>query len=109
MLHIEGNTIKLTRGDTAYLTVPIKSATGEEYALQNGDTLVMSVKKTVNDAKYALQKLAVNGNTIHIEPADTAQLEFGKYKYDLQLNKANGDVYTLIEVDTFEILQEVTC
>ena len=109
MLYIEGNTIKLTRGDTAYLTVPIKLATEEEYTMQSGDTLVMSVKKSINDEHYAFQKQATNGNTIHIEPADTEQLAFGKYKYDIQLNTADGDVYTLIDVDVFELLPEVTC
>lgn len=107
MLYVEGNTIRLTRGDTAFLTVPITAA-GEEYTMQSGDTLVMSVKKTVNDAEYSFQKVA-DGNVIHILPDDTKTLPFGKYKYDLQLNTADGDVYTLIDVDTFEIMAEVTC
>lgn len=108
MLYIEGNMIKLTRGDTAYLTVPIQIATGEEYSMQNGDTLTMSVKKSIKDETYAFQKISVGENTIHIEPADTEQLAFGKYKYDLQLTTTDGDIYTLIEVDTFELMPEVT-
>lgn len=108
MLYIDGNNIKLTRGDTAYLTVPITMDNGEEYAMQSGDTLVMSVKRTVNDADYCFQKFIQNDNTIHIEPVDTELMSFGKYKYDLQLNKADGDVFTLIDVATFEVLAEVT-
>lgn len=109
MLYISGNNIKLTRGDTAYLTVPITMENGEEYAIQSGDTLIMSVKKSINDAEYCFQKFIQNDTTIHIEPVDTEMLSFGKYRYDIQLNKANGDVYTLIDVATFEILPEVTC
>lgn len=109
MLYITGNNIRLTRGDTAYLTVPITMDNGEEYAIQNGDTLVMSVKRTVDDSEYCFQKFVQNDNTIHIDPVDTDVLPFGKYKYDIQLNKADGDVFTLIDVATFEILPEVTC
>lgn len=109
MLYISGNNVKLTRGDTAYLTVPIVMENGEEYVIQNGDTLILSVKKTVSDADYCFQKFVPNDTTIHIEPSDTENLPFGKYKYDIQLNKANGDRFTLIDVATFEILPEVTC
>lgn len=108
MLYIDGNNIKLTRGDTAYLTVPITMDNGEEYTIQNGDTLVMSVKRNVNDAEYCFQKFVQSDNTIHIEPDDTALMSFGKYKYDIQLNKADGDVFTLIDVAVFEVLAEVT-
>lgn len=108
MLYIEGNTIRLTRGDTAYLTVPIRLATDEEYIMDKGDTLILSVKKSLRDETYAFQKRVEGENTIHIEPIDTEHMEFGKYKYDLQLNTSGGDVFTLIEVDTFELLPEVT-
>lgn len=108
MLYIDGNNIKLTRGDTAYLTVPIKTALGEDYVVQDGDTLTLSVKKKSTDNNYVFQKVLDGSNTFHIEPQDTAGVEFGKYKYDIQLNTANGDVYTIIDVSTFTILEEVT-
>ncbi len=100
--------IGLTRGDTARLTVSITNDAGEDYELQPEDTLTLSVKKAVTDAEYALQKTIERTNIFYIEPQDTAGLEFGKYKYDVQLITANGEVYTIIEPSTFEILQEVT-
>lgn len=109
MLYIIGNAIKLTRGDTAYLTIPLTLATGEEYIMQPADELVLSVKEHVLDTQPIMQKRITGGNIFHIEPNDTANLFFGKYQYDIQLNTASGDVYTVIDVDTFEILQEVTC
>lgn len=113
MLYIEGNSIRLTRGDTAYLTVPIfikvNGENTEEYTMQPDDTLTLSVKKAVRDVEYCFQKVTTGTNTIHILPQDTAELAFGKYKYDVQLVTAGGDVFTLIEVDNFELLQEVTC
>lgn len=111
MLHIEyGNKIKLTRGDTARITVPITNkTTGEEYHIAAGETLKMTVKKAITDTSPIFQKVIIGMNTFHIEPKDTASLEFGKYIYDVELTTADGDVYTVIEPATFKILKEVTC
>lgn len=108
MLYINNNTIKLTRGDTAYLPVSI-TLDDEEYMLKSDDTLTLTIKKYVNDDSFVLQKIINGENTFHIEPSDTSSLSFGLYKYDIQLNRANGDTHTIIDVSDFEILQEVTC
>ena len=108
MLYIEGTTIRMTRGDTVYLTVPLTSAT-EAYEMSATDTLTLSVKKSERDAEYIFQKISEGSNAFHIEPSDTAQLAFGKYKYDVQLNTGDGDVYTVIPPSTLELLTEVTC
>ena len=102
-------TIRLTRGDTAYLTIPITTATEEEYVMAAGDTLTLSVKKSLSDTKYLMQKTVVGANTLKIEPSDTNALAFTKYKYDVQLTTEGGDVFTIIDVSVFEILPEVTC
>lgn len=108
MLYINDNNIRLTRGDTAYLTVPIITASNEEYHMQSDDTLTFSVKKNESSEEYVLQKVVKGANAIHIEPSDTSILPFGKYKYDVQINLNNGDVYTVIEPSTFELMKEVT-
>ena len=100
--------IGLTRGDTARLTVTITNEAQEAYSIQEGDTLTLSVKKAVTDKEYALQKTITGSNTFYLEPQDTAGLDFGKYKYDVQLTTVYGDVYTVIAPTVFEILQEVT-
>lgn len=101
--------IGLTRGDTARLTVTIANdATEEPYEIQEADTLTFSVKKSVNDAAYAFQKRVTGSNVFHFEPQDTAGLSFGRYKYDVQLTTAAGEIYTVIPPTTFEVLQEVT-
>ena len=109
MLNISGNNIKLTRGDTAYLSVPITMANGEPYEMQSTDTLTLSVKKWLTDTEYKFQKTSIGTNTFHIEPSDTKNLEFRKYVYDIQLQTAEGDVFTVIPTSEFEILTEVTC
>lgn len=108
MLYIEGTTIRMTRGDTVYLTVPLTTLT-EAYEMSSNDTLTLSVKKTVRDTEYLFQKVSTGSNEFHIEPADTADLAFGKYLYDVQINTSYGDVYTVIPPSTFELLTEVTC
>lgn len=102
-------TIRLTRGDTAYLTFIINTATEEEYVMAADDTLTLSVKKTVNDKQYLMRKTVKGTNALKIEPSDTQGLAFARYKYDVQLTKASGDVFTIIDVSVFEILPEVTC
>lgn len=110
MLYIETDgTIRLTRGDTARLNVQITNQIGEdEYTIDANDTLTFSVKKSVSESEYVLQKTIVGSGTFHIEPHDTSELAYGKYKYDVQLTTAGGDVYTIIEPSTFELLKEVT-
>ena len=47
MLYVEAdNTIRLTRGDTAYLEIPIvNDITEEEYVISLDDTITFSVKR----------------------------------------------------------------
>lgn len=103
------NTIQLTRGDTAYLSVNITNdIDASTYEMQDGDTVTLTVKKTTKDADFTFQKVVRGATSIKIEPADTENVPVGKYKYDVQLNTANGDVFTVIPVSTFELLEEVT-
>ena len=112
MLYIDGTDIKLTRGDTAYLQVPLVNklpdGTSQEYTMEAGDTLTMTMRAKY-DSEICFQKIAKGTNTFHIVPEDTASCNFSKYKYDVQLTMANGDVYTVIEPACFQILPEVTC
>jgi hypothetical protein len=110
VLYIDpNNTIRLTRGDTAYLDIDIvEDSTGEPYEMKAGDTLTLSVKCTVNDAECCFCKTVEQTKLIVINPEDTAHLQFGKYKYDVQLNTAAGEVFTVIEPACFTIMPEVT-
>lgn len=108
MLYVNSDgTIRLTRGDTARLTVSIANdLTQESYAMSKGDSLTLTVK--VRSKEFVFQKKVLGSNSFIIDPSDTKDASFGKYKYDVQLNTESGDVYTIIEPSTFEILTEVT-
>lgn len=110
MLYIESNNvIRLTRGDTAKLTVPIENdLDNSSYVMDEQDTLTFTIKKSVKDNEKLVQKVVTGSNNFHIKPEDTDSLPFGKYVYDVQLTTAGGDVYTVIEPTSFEILSEVT-
>ena len=111
MLRIDSRTnkISLTRGDTAYLEINIiDDIAGAEYTMAEGDEIALTVKKTVEDAEALIQKVSKGTNTFHLLPEDTKSLAFGTYKYDIQLTKENGDVFTVIAPSAFEIMPEVT-
>lgn len=110
MLYVNADgTIRLTRGDTAQLEITIKNGLTEEvYDMAPNDILSFTIKKSVKDETALVHKESKGTNTFHIEPKDTAELSFRKYFYDVQLARANGDVYTVIVPTTFEIMKEVT-
>ena len=109
MLYVEGNVIRLTRGDTAYISVPVvNKITKEQYEFAAGDILEFSIKKYVSDETQIVYKKIIGSDTFHILPEDTSGLPFGKYEYDVQLTTENGDVYTVIEASVFEVMKEVT-
>lgn len=108
----QNNDIQLTRGDTARFRVHITCEDSNKdvipYEIADTDTLTLSVKKNVKDFKPLFQKVITGSDKFHIKPEDTANLDFGKYRYDVQLNKSNSDVHTVVPTSVFEILQEVT-
>ena len=105
MLTINGNDICLTRGDTAELNITVLSASGTEYELQAGDKITFTVKKNVYTEDVLIEK---EGAQIIIEPADTKELAYGEYTYDVQVTLADGTVSTIIPPSAFKLTAEVT-
>lgn len=99
--------IQLTRSDTARLTVDITDDEGKQYIIQSSDVLSLTVKKDYSDSIPLIRKVVTGGNLFHIEPSDTKSLSFGKYKYDVQLETIDGDVYTVVADKVFTVLKEV--
>ena len=104
------NSIELTRGDSAYIRVPIflNNGEGDEYFLDPLDKLIFSLKKSISDTEYAFQKKLTGDNVFHIEPKDTKDLEYGSYRYDVELITKTGDVFTVIPPTSFKLTSEVT-
>ena len=100
--------IQLTRGDTARLTVDITYDDGGAYEVKESDVLTLTVKKNYEDTEPLIEKEVTGSNLFHIKPEDTASLAFGKYKYDVQLTTAEGDVYTVVDDKVFNVCKEVS-
>jgi hypothetical protein len=99
--------IKLTRGDTARLTVSVTGSDGQPYTVANDDKLTLTVKQNYEDEEALIEKVVTGDTTFHIEPKDTKGLAFAKYKYDVQVTTADGENYTVIDDKSFEITKEV--
>lgn len=103
-----GTSISLTRGDTFKGTVNIMYADGTAYEPVEGDSVRFALKKTYNDNEPLLEKdIPINTLLLHIAPEDTKNLSYGKYVYDIQLTRSNGDVDTFITKATFRVTEEV--
>lgn len=77
----------------------------EEYELQEGDTLLFTLKKNTKTDEIIFQK---SGKHVEIEPYDTEDLKYGKYVYDVELTYASGFRDTVILPTEFKITEEVT-
>lgn len=95
MYKIDGTTITMTRGDTVRLRFPL-DLDDEEYELQQGDAVRFAINTSGHEDEPILEK-ALDGYDLVLDPADTKDLEFGTYLYDVQITFAeSGDVVTYI-------------
>jgi hypothetical protein len=109
---VEGTNIMMTRGDSESITISCTNESGMALPFVDGDKIYFTVKKGTTDADKLIQKVIstfTGGKAIvAIDPPDTKSLSFGSYVYDIQLNRADGTVTTLVTPSTFSILGEVT-
>lgn len=94
MFEIKNQVIKMTRGDSASLKVDLKKPDGSEYVMKTGDTLTMTVRRTIGSS--VLMQIVSETNTIYISPADSKNLLVGSCVYDIELKLSSGDVFTVI-------------
>ena len=106
-MEVRGTNLKMTRGDSEYLLIfcPKRPFT-------DGDEILFTVKKTVYTREIELQKKAEileDGKAyIEILPEDTSCLDYGIYKYDVQLITPEGVVTTIVKPSGFNLTEEVT-
>lgn len=107
MLRCERNDIHLTRGDSAVLSLRIEREDGAGYEIQEGDSILFTIKKSVYDTAVLVQKKLVDG-VVRLNPDDTKSLKYGTYYYDVELTQPDGFVATVIAPSRFVIEPEVT-
>ena len=97
MFQFKNNMIKMTRGDSGSLKVDLKSSSNVPYTMRDGDTLTLTVKKSVKSE--VLMQIISTTNTIYISPTDSKKLVVGNCVFDIELRTASGDVFTIIGLD----------
>lgn len=97
MIVVSGTDIYLTRGNSLSLSIGLYRSSGP-YTPASGDVITFALKKDYNQ-KTPLIKKTVNKNQmlLTLEPADTSDLPFGNYVYDIKITMADGKVDTFIK------------
>lgn len=103
----EENHIRLTRGDSAILSLSIEGENGEPYVPTDADLILLTVKHTTREKAVLIQKRLMDG-AFRLTPEDTKNLDYWRYVYDVQLVQENGFTSTVIAPAVFEICEEVT-
>lgn len=108
MQQIVGKHITMTRGDTFKATVTMETASGEIYAPAAGDVIRFAMKKKITDATALITKILDNSRLLlQLDPADTKQLPYGDYLYDIEITYASGEVDTFISKAVLTLAEEV--
>ena len=116
MFTIEENKIYLTRGDTAEIQVKLEKLDGTIYRTQQGDAVYFRMKRypTNNTSEILIEKTAAivpdieeDDITVSLVPADTINLDFGEYSYEIELVTEAEEHYTVIADTEFVIGKEI--
>lgn len=108
MLRIDDeNNIYLTRGDTADFDIELTDEDGQPYIMGADEIIIFSLRKLYDKGLILVQKQSA-APSFSLSTADTKDLSFGKYKYDIYLyNQVTYKLDTFIADRDFEIGEEV--
>lgn len=107
--------ITLVRGDTLRLMLTdIKLSDGTDYVLSDTDIVYLDVKKYATDKTAIIRKSATKADYIDgglpfvFLPADTVNLPVKEYYFDVRLFVDGDNIYTIIPMSKFCIVQNIT-
>lgn len=119
MVKVKGKTITMTRGDSAHIEIQMEYEGGMLYEALRGDVIRFTVKKNYGDTAPLIvidiepyvpdgeEMELVESVELHILPSHTRDLEYGSYRFDIQLLRVNGDIDTFIDKGTLILTEEV--
>lgn len=106
-IDLDNNNITIIKKDTASLNIAL-----DNYILKSGDTVTMTIDKEVENEEPIKQIIVTNftdqGEAVIKLTSEDTDLEIGTYKYDIQVNTADGRVDTIIGPAKFKIVGGVT-
>lgn len=104
--------LEIVRGTTKAFGLAVTDENGEVYALEADQVLVFGLKRAALDTERVLVKKithSISGEYyLELMPADTADLEPGKYVYDVGMQSGSTVFYNVIKASPFTILPNVT-
>lgn len=107
---INGNDIRMIRGDTEQLVVTCQLSDGTERPFEEGDVVAFTVAWPLGET--VLQKTVTSfvegAAEILIAHEDTNELIPAEYAYDVQLTARDGTVATIIPPAKFVLEGDVT-
>lgn len=108
MITISGRHITITRGDCEPFTITL---TGEDVPA-DGEKVLFSVKKAVSNSKAVIEKnLEVSESKIMVQimNADTKDLPFGDYQWDIRFPNYFGEnePHTPMDPEPFTIAKVI--
>jgi hypothetical protein len=106
MLTIKGNQIFLTRGDTMFIKLSLEKEDGTDYVPTEADRIYFRLKKYATYPDILIEK-QLAGMILELTPNDTIHLNFGTYRYEIELVTGDGRHYTVISDEPFTIEEEI--
>ena len=108
--------LSIVRGTSFPFSVKLTDALGDRLEMDEGDVLLFGVKRFPENKKYQFLKTLtkddynpnLGGYIIVIKTEDTKDFVFDKYYYDVGLQTAEGDFYTVVECSILEIRPGIT-
>ena len=104
MIKTRGTSIFLTRGDTLLLDVNLTDINGAPYIANPTDVIYFRLKKSANSKQVLIEKeVDIDEMILQLDAEDTADLNFGLYKYEIELVTESGYHFTAIDNADFEL------
>lgn len=103
--------IEIVRGTTNTFQIGVTDADGNSYVPETGEKLVFGIKRKPTDIDLVVVKVGeVIGEglfKVKLNPEDTAEIECGKYYYDVGMDNGT-DFFNIIKPSPFDIIPNIT-
>lgn len=105
--------IEFTRADTQFIKFTLKDAEGKPLVLNDTDKLYFTIKQNPNSNRVLLQKRFPDDIKYQdgyyyfvLNSADTSDLAYGTYQYDIELK--SGDYVKTLSQGSITLTEEIT-
>ena len=111
MIDIDGYTVSITRGDTAYIKFNLTNSAGQPITLESGDVVKCQVRDKKIGGRLLFDGVIERDNNEivwHIRPQDTKDLQALTYFWDAEVRYVGGDIFSFVPVSKFIVWPEIT-